>query len=159
VSARTVIIGLCVHAVLAALAAVVLVVAMTAQAGAQQPPASDEALEAQALVIERQLLCPQCTNKRLDVCELPICRDMQRSIREQLQAGRHPEDILLYFRGHYGQRVLAQIPREGFNLALFGWTVGSVAAGGVLGGAYLLHLRRASVRTGVEGGVADEDLG
>ena len=62
------------------LAAWLLVVIAVAGAGdaaeAQQPtaaPVDAERLEAQALSLERQLLCPQCTNKRLDVCEIAIC--------------------------------------------------------------------------------------
>lgn len=99
-------------------------------------------LEERALGIERQLLCPQCTNKRLDVCELAICIDMREQVREQLVQGRTNDEIIFFFSNRYGQRVLAEIPREGFNLVLFGWVGGSlllVAGGGAL---FLLHLRR-----------------
>lgn len=99
-------------------------------------------LESRALGIERQLLCPQCTNKRLDVCELAICIDMREQIRQQLVDGRTNDEIIFFFSNRYGQRVLAEIPREGFNLVLFGWVGGSlllVAGGGAL---FLLHLRR-----------------
>jgi cytochrome c-type biogenesis protein CcmH len=99
-------------------------------------------LEERALNIERQLLCPQCTNKRLDVCELAICIDMREQIRDQLVEGRTNDEIIFFFSNRYGQRVLAEIPREGFNLVLFGWVGGSlllVAGGGAL---FLLQLRR-----------------
>jgi cytochrome c-type biogenesis protein CcmH len=139
---RTLLVGLALHLLLAAVATALVLLATAAEAGAQQPP--DPRLEAQALQIERQLLCPQCTNKRVDVCELPICDDMRRSIREQLSQGRSPDDILVYFRSRYGQRVLAELPREGFNLVLFGWTGGSIALVALLGGLYLYRLRRAS---------------
>ncbi|MDA0352276.1 MAG: cytochrome c-type biogenesis protein CcmH [Chloroflexi bacterium] len=104
-------------------------------------------LEARALGIERQLLCPQCTNKRLDVCEIAICIDMRHQIREQLVAGRTNDEIIFFFSNRYGQRVLAEIPREGFNLVLFGWVGGSlllVAGGGAL---FLLQLRRSGRAT------------
>ena len=32
--------------------------------------------------IEKQLLCPQCTNERLDICSIQICIDMRKEIRE-----------------------------------------------------------------------------
>jgi cytochrome c-type biogenesis protein CcmH len=99
-------------------------------------------LEERALGIERQLLCPQCTNKRLDVCELAICIDMREQVREQLVQGRTNDEIIFFFSNRYGQRVLAEIPREGFNLVLFGWVGGSLLLVAVGGALFLLHLRR-----------------
>lgn len=99
-------------------------------------------IDAQALAIERQLLCPQCTNERLDVCSLAICNDMKGVIRSRLEAGAPPDDIVLYFRNRYGDRILRQIPREGFNLVLFGWVGGSLALVALAGGAFLYRLRR-----------------
>ncbi len=122
-----------------------------APAAAQQPggppPMDPERLEAQALSLERQLLCPQCTNKRLDVCEIAICQDMKSVIRSQLAAGATGDEILLYFSNRYGPRVLAQLPREGFNLWLWGWVAGSVLVVAGLGG-WLLVAQRRSGRTG-----------
>ena len=138
---------------LVAVALATLVLALLAlgsggTANAQQPaatPAIDpERLEAQALVIERQLLCPQCTNKRLDVCEIAICQDMKSVIRTQLAAGATGDDILLYFSNRYGPRVLAQLPREGFNLWLWGWVGASVAVVAAIGGWVLLSQRRSA---------------
>lgn len=108
---------------------------------AQQPPNLDE----QALSIEKQLLCPQCTNERLDVCNIAICIDMRRQIREQLIEGRNSDEILFYFQNRYGQRILADIPKEGFNLVLFGWVGSSILLMG-LGGAFFLFRLRASGR-------------
>jgi cytochrome c-type biogenesis protein CcmH/NrfF len=133
------------------LAAVAASAASTPHAArAQTPERSEEELAAQQLAIEQQLLCPQCTNKRLDVCELPICDDMRETIRRELAAGRPPDDIVLFFKNRYGERVLADLPKSGFNLLLWGWVGASlllVTAGGALG---LYRLRRAStpVRTG-----------
>ena len=91
------------------------------------------------------MLCPQCTNERLDVCNIAICIDMRREIREQLVEGRNSDEILFYFQNRYGQRILADIPKEGFNLVLFGWVGASVLLMG-LGGAYFLFRLRASGR-------------
>jgi cytochrome c-type biogenesis protein CcmH len=99
-------------------------------------------LDARALSIERQLLCPQCTNKRLDVCVLAICIDMRGQIRQQLADGRENDEIIFFFSNRYGQRVLADIPREGFNLVLFGWVGGSLIVVGLGGALFLLQLRR-----------------
>ncbi len=107
---------------------------------AQEP--RDVQLEAQALQIERQLLCPQCTNRRLDVCELAICRDMKQVIRDRLEAGDDPDAIIFSFAARYGDRVLAELPREGFNLLLFGWVGGSILGVGVFGAFFLWRLRQ-----------------
>lgn len=99
-------------------------------------------LEQRALDIERQLLCPQCTNLRLDVCETQICIDMRAVIRERLDQGQSDAEIIEYFTGRYGDRVLADVPREGFNLWLFAWVGGSVLLVAAVGAYVLLKLRR-----------------
>ena len=84
------------------------------------------------------------TNKRLDVCELAICNDMRETIRRELAAGRPSDDIIYFFRNRYGDRVLAELPKSGFNLLLWGWVAASMAlvtAGGALG---LYRLRQGS---------------
>ncbi|MGE0229155.1 MAG: cytochrome c-type biogenesis protein CcmH [Dehalococcoidia bacterium] len=102
-------------------------------------------IDARALDIERQLLCPQCTNLRLDVCETQICIDMRSVIRERLEQGQSDTQIIDYFTGRYGDRVLADVPREGFNLWLFAWVGGSMAMVALVGGYVLLRLRRTAV--------------
>jgi cytochrome c-type biogenesis protein CcmH len=128
--------SLCASALLMAL--MVASVASAPDTASAQVPATEE----QALSIERQLLCPQCTNKRLDVCELAICNDMKRIIRERLAAGSTPDEIILFFENRYGPKVRAELPRSGFNLWLFGWVGGSILAVGAAGGWYLLSLQR-----------------
>lgn len=120
---------------------------VTMPAHAQAPPtgepvAEDPAIEAQALAIERSLFCPQCTGIRLDVCELQICVDMRRDIREQLAAGARPDDVILYFTQRYGDRIRYDLPREGINLVLFGWAGGSLLVVAAIGGAVLWRLRQ-----------------
>lgn len=110
------------------------------RAAAQAPPATEE----QALAIERQLMCPVCPNERLDTSENVVAQDMKRIIREQLAAGRTPDDIILYFESRYGPGVRAELQTEGFNLLLFGWVGGSVLAVGAGGAWYLWKLRHPS---------------
>lgn len=121
------------------------------EASAQLPPT-----EEQAIAIERQLLCPQCTNKRLDVCELAICRDMKQIIRERLAAGATADDIILFFEVRYGPQVRAELPREGFNLWLFGWVGGAIVAVGAAGAWFLLSLRRRARPAAATGTPADD---
>ncbi|MDO9445713.1 MAG: cytochrome c-type biogenesis protein CcmH [Dehalococcoidia bacterium] len=121
------------------------------EASAQLPPT-----EEQAIAIERQLLCPQCTNKRLDVCELAICRDMKQIIRERLAAGATADDIILFFEVRYGPQVRAELPREGFNLWLFGWVGGAIVVVGAAGAWFLVSLRRRAQPTTATAMPADD---
>jgi len=114
--------------------------------GVGLPTAHAQEVESeQQLAIERQLLCPQCVNERLDQCELPICEDMRMIIRQQLAAGTPPDQIVFFFRARYGERVLADLPREGFNLLLFGWVAGSLLLMGAGGGWALWRMRRTTL--------------
>lgn len=109
------------------------------------------------LSIERRLLCPQCTNLRLDVCETQLCFDMRAQIRERVAAGESDQQIVGYFTGRYGQRVLADVPARGFNLVLFGWVGGSMLFVAVVGTLVLVRLRRsASVASSAPISAADE---
>ena len=123
------------------------------------PPARD--LETRTLEVERQLLCPQCTNKRLDVCDQPICEDMRREIRARLERGESEGQIVDFFSGRYGDRVLASVPKSGFNLWLWGWVLASIALAGLAAWSWLSRSRpRASGATGTReiaaGGTADD---
>lgn len=111
-----------------------IVLAMFVRDGTAAPA---DSLEARSLAVEQRLLCPQCTNKRLDVCELVICQDMRREIRTRLEAGESDQAVVELFRGRFGDRVLASVPQRGFNLWLWGWVAGSVLLVGAAGAAWL----------------------
>lgn len=139
------------HLLLAGALALVVFGFVEASPAAAQLPATEE----QALAVERQLLCPICTNERLDVCSTAICQDMKRIIRERLAAGSSPDDIILYFETRYGAKVRAELEPSGFNLWLYGWIGASMLAIAGIGGWFLLGLRRRSIpASAVAGGVA-----
>ncbi|MEI6137002.1 MAG: cytochrome c-type biogenesis protein CcmH [Chloroflexota bacterium] len=140
----------------------------TSRADAQTPTASPTPpsprvpfTDAQELAVERQLLCPLCVNERLDVCTLAICNDMKQQVRDQLGAGRSPDDIILFFSTRYGPKIRADLPREGFNLILFGWVGGAIALTALAGGYALYAMRRDSrqrrlaVTSGAPGAMSD----
>src|SRR4051812_40341914 len=106
---------------LTALTVLTMCVALTASMHPLRSIAIATTPDEAALQIEKRLLCPQCTNLRLDVCDTQICADMRQEIKDRLAKGQSDEQIVAYFQGRYGQRVLAEVPARGFNLILFGW--------------------------------------
>ena len=137
--------------------AIVALAALLAIAPPGEGSASAPDPEAQALQLERQLLCPKCTNLRLDHCELQVCHDMRREIRDQLAAGANNDDVLLFFSTRFGDRVLADLPRSGFNLVLFGWVGGSILLVGLGGGMMLWRLRRSARPLAAAGAPSEVD--
>ena len=78
------------------------------------------------------------------MCELQICQDMRALIRERLAAGDSPDEIVRFFSNRYGERVLAELPKSGFNVLLFAWVGGSMLVVALVGGWMLLRLRRSA---------------
>ena len=120
----------------------VVLAALAWSVGGVEVARAQSADDARALHIEQQLLCPQCTNLRLDVCDTILCADMRREVRDRVAQGQSDAEIIAYFQGRYGQRVLAEVPRSGFNLVLFAWVGGSLVLVAVAGTFVLLRLRR-----------------
>ena len=69
----------------------------------------------QVNAVAKKLNCPVCENVPLDVCETQACVQWRDLIRQKLAAGEKPEQIIVYFRATYGDRVLQSPPREGFT--------------------------------------------
>src|SRR5512135_159798 len=80
-------------------------------ASAQQPTPSDDEVNA----IASQLYCPVCENTPLDVCPTDACHNWRELIRQMLADGKSSVEIKQYFVDHYGARVLAEPPAQGFN--------------------------------------------
>jgi cytochrome c-type biogenesis protein CcmH len=104
-----------------------------------RPAAANDALEQQVKEIAAQLRCPVCQN--LSIADTPskLGENMRALIREQLQRGRTPEEVIAYFVSKYGKWILLEPERRGFNLIVW-WG----PALGLLGGlaALILAVRR-----------------
>ena len=84
--------------------------------------------------IARQLYCPVCENIPLDACGTAACEQWRGIIRDKLGQGWTEGQIKEYFVAQYGDRVLAEPPRHGFN-----WLVYIVPLLVFLGGIFLLY--------------------
>ncbi len=112
--------------------------------------------------VARELWCPLCNGVRLDNCELQACVQMKEVIAEKLTVGESTESIKSYFVTQYGDVVLGEPSREGFNL--IAWLFPILAA--VVGLGWVAYLvmtwqkRRTPVNVAsVTGSQADSSRG
>jgi cytochrome c-type biogenesis protein CcmH len=78
--------------------------------------AEDPELEAQT---REKLRCPTC--RALSVQDSPsgMAQEMRSLIREQLRAGKTPDEVTAYFVERYGEWILLEPKAEGFNWAVW----------------------------------------
>ena len=91
-----------------------LTLVMTTTVASAQTPTPNQINE-----IARDLWCPLCNGVRLDNCDLQACIQMREVISEKMMAGESKEQIKAYFVTQYGDVVLGQPSREGFNLVVW----------------------------------------
>lgn len=95
------------------LAAIVMLLAFAVPVVAQTPTPNE------INAVARELWCPLCNGVRLDNCELQACVQMKEVIAQKLVAGESTDQIKAYFVAQYGDVVLGQPSREGFNLIVW----------------------------------------
>lgn len=91
--------------------------------------------------VAKQLYCPVCENEPLDQCGTKACQDWRAEIRLQLEQGATEQEIKDSFQNRYGDRVLAEPPREGANWILWLLPVVFVVFGGIWFARYLRQLQ------------------
>jgi len=117
---------------------------------------ADEVLEDRVRAIASELRCVVCQN--LSVADSPaeMAVQMRGIVREQLKAGKTPDEVRSYFVSKYGEWVLLAPPAHGFNLTV--WILPFVVLLAGLGFA-AWYLRRWSLRAGDEPrGALDPEL-
>lgn len=133
---------------LALLACLGLVIVLAAAAPPRGEAAGDPArllgapppdLEQQLYEVASGLRCVVCQN--LSVADSPsdLAKEMRNLIRELLQRGKTPDEIRAYFVSRYGDFVLLEPPKRGFNLLVWGLPFVALLAGAC--GVYLVARR------------------
>jgi cytochrome c-type biogenesis protein CcmH len=95
--------------------------------------------------VAKEMYCPTCENTPLDVCPTQTCQDWRDLIRQQLADGWTKEEILTYFGETFGDHVLAEPPRRGFDLVVWLLPVFGLIAGATLLYRYLTSIRTADL--------------
>jgi cytochrome c-type biogenesis protein CcmH len=111
-----------------AVAVVALALAAPAAASERHPKQSE---------VESELVCPTC-HTTLDQSDAPIARQMKEFIRARIAAGDTKSKIEDELVAQLGKQVLAEPPKEGFDLLAWVLPLGGilVAAGALAVGAW-----------------------
>jgi len=129
--------------VLALLACVSLLMPLAALAAAGPAKAdagsSSPDLDERVRDVASELRCVVCQN--LSVADSPsdLAKEMRNLIQELLQQGKTPEEIKAYFVSRYGDFVLLEPPKRGFNLLVWGLPFAALLVGAC--GVYLVAKR------------------
>lgn len=120
-----------------------LPVGAIAQVGTVVPPSTgpaDSVLEATTSMLASELRCPVCQGNSIQDSPSELAQEMRSVIRDQLRAGKTPDDVRAYFVDKYGEWILLAPKAQGFNLVVY--LVPFLAI--VLGGAVVLRTVRRS---------------
>lgn len=93
--------------------------ASIAMAAPAQNASADPALEARVQALSAELRCLVCQNQSLADSHADLALDLKAQVREQLRAGRTPEQVLTYMTERYGDFVLYRPPWKASTLLLW----------------------------------------
>ncbi|MCI0647963.1 MAG: cytochrome c-type biogenesis protein CcmH [Chloroflexi bacterium] len=79
-------------------------------------PTAPRNLDDEALEIGKMLRCPICQNVSVAFSPSQLAVQMRGVIRQKLEAGETREQISQYFVDRYGESILLEPPKRGFNL-------------------------------------------
>ncbi len=79
----------------------------------------DSALDAETRALAEQLRCPVCQGVSIEASPTDLAKEMRSLVREQLAAGRTPDQVKAYFVSKYGEWILLAPKAKGFNLTVY----------------------------------------
>ena len=123
------------------LAVLMVLAAMIPLAGVATPAVgvASPDLEEKVREIASELRCVVCQN--LSVADSPsdLAKEMRNLVRELVEQGKSREEIQAYFQSRYGDFVLLEPPKRGFNLLVWGLPFVALLVGAC--GVYLVARR------------------
>lgn len=100
---------------------------------------TDSALDAQTAEIALHLRCPVCQGLSIQDSPSALAQQMRAIVRDQLRAGKTPQEIRAYFVSRYGEWILLEPRPAGFNLTVYAVPIIAVIVGL---GAIVVAVRR-----------------
>ncbi len=99
----------------------------------------DQALEARARALSRELRCMVCQNQSIDDSDAPLARDLRVLVRERLTSGDSDAQVVDFLVARYGEFVLLKPRFAWHNAVLWLTPITALIAGAV---AMFAALRR-----------------
>ena len=94
--------------------------------------AADSILEAQTTALASELRCPVCQGNSIQDSPSELAQQMRDLIRDQLRAGKTPDEVRAYFVDKYGEWILLTPKATGFNLVVYIVPILVILAGGAI---------------------------
>lgn len=95
----------------------------------QQPAQADSILEARTAEVASQLRCPVCQGLSIQDSPSELSQQMRAVVKDQLRAGKSPDEVKAYFISKYGEWILLEPKAHGFNALVYALPVLLVAVG------------------------------
>lgn len=94
--------------------------------------------------VASELRCPVCQGESIQESPSPLAQEMKGVVREQLAAGKTPDEVKAYFVARYGEWILLRPSADGVNVLLY-WLPPLVLVAGI---AVVLIVARRWTRAG-----------
>ncbi|MEO8623840.1 MAG: cytochrome c-type biogenesis protein [bacterium] len=114
----------------ACLSAALLVLGAQSVSASRQQTARDSVLEARTSAVASQLRCPVCQGLSIQDSPSELAQSMRSVVRDQLAAGKSPDQVNAYFVSKYGEWILLAPKPTGFNVVAYALPVLAVVIGG-----------------------------
>jgi cytochrome c-type biogenesis protein CcmH len=93
--------------------------AAAAQTASRAAALSDSALDARTREVASQLRCPVCQGESIEASPSTLAQEMRTLVRQQLAAGRTPDEVKAYFVSKYGEWILLEPRAAGVTAAVY----------------------------------------
>jgi cytochrome c-type biogenesis protein CcmH len=120
-----------------------------------QSPEPDSLLDARTREVAQGLRCPVCQGESIDASPAELAVELKSLVREQLAAGRTPDQVREYFVARYGEWILLKPKAGGANAAVYLLPPLLLVAGAAL---VVVLLRRWTRASRAEPPVADDAI-
>jgi cytochrome c-type biogenesis protein CcmH len=78
-----------------------------------------DVLDARTRALASELRCPVCQGESIEQSPSELAVELKSVVREQLAAGRTPDEVKLYFVGRYGEWILLKPEPTGANYLVY----------------------------------------
>lgn len=99
--------------------ALLLVFALVVIQPARAQSVADSILEARTTAVAAELRCPVCQGLSIQDSPSELSQEMRGMVREQLRAGKTPDEVKAFFVSKYGEWILLSPKANGFNMLLY----------------------------------------